>query len=101
MAEPDRHTKPTKTIRQLREARGWTQAVLAGRLRVARATVVNWERGRTMPNRSHRQAVAELFGVSVAELVAAQTEQVPHNAPQSRHTAGAGKTRRRGHSREA
>jgi DNA-binding XRE family transcriptional regulator len=79
MAEPDR--QPTKTIRQLRQAWGWSRPVLAGRLGVHPMTVWAWERGRMMPNPSHRQALADLFGVSVQDIAAGPADQPSHDAP--------------------
>ena len=61
--------QPTKTLRELREARGWTQAVLAGRLRVGTTTVSQWETGARMPSEVDRQRLADLFGVSAGEIV--------------------------------
>ena len=72
-----------KTIRQLREERGWTQIELAARLGLHHTAVSKWERGVTLPAPDALLRLADTFGVSVAELVAAQTEQVPHDARQS------------------
>jgi transcriptional regulator with XRE-family HTH domain len=54
-------------VKELREARGWTQAQLATRSKVERSTVQNVESGRvrrpnTLPH------IADALGVSVAEL---------------------------------
>ncbi len=53
-----------KTIRQLREAQGWTQLELAYRLEVTPGTVYAWESGRSEPKVSQLRAMARLFGVS-------------------------------------
>ena len=66
MAEPDR--QPKKTLRQLREERGWTQAVLSTRLGVTPWSVAAWERGLVVPHRKHQQRLADLFGVSVETI---------------------------------
>jgi transcriptional regulator with XRE-family HTH domain len=76
-----------KTIRQLREERGWTQIELAARLGLHHSAVSKWERGVTLPAPDALLRLADLFSVSVAELVAAQTEQGPHSAPPSRQSA--------------
>lgn len=81
MTEPDR--QPKMTIRQLRQARGWTQEQPARRLGVQQAAVLQWERGYVVPRPTMQQRLADLFGVSVKDLVAAQAEQVPHSAPAS------------------
>ena len=63
-----------KTIRELREERGWTQLELAYRLGVTPATVYNWERGRFEPTASKLRQVARLFGVSM-DVIAFGAEQ--------------------------
>lgn len=57
-----------RTIRQLREARGWTQLDLANQLKVTPATVYNWERGRYEPSASKLRAIAQAFGVSMDDI---------------------------------
>lgn len=57
-----------KTIRALREERGWTQLELANKLSVTPATVYNWERGRYEPKASQLRALARVFGVSMDEI---------------------------------
>ncbi len=71
-----------KTIRQLREERGWSQGELAWRIGVEQGTVSTWEHGRR-PHLRYLLRLAHLFGVSVKELVAAQAEQALHYAPPS------------------
>ena len=73
MSSPDRQSK--KTIRQLRQERGWSQPDLAQRLGVRPNAVANWERGRAMPSPSHRQALAHLFGVNVEAIAFGPAEQ--------------------------
>ena len=57
-----------RTIRDLRQARGWTQLELANALGVTPATVFNWERGRYEPKASQLRALARAFGVSMDEI---------------------------------
>ncbi len=57
-----------KTIRTLREERGWTQLELASRLGVTPVTIYNWERGRTEPRVSQFRQLARLFGVSMDDI---------------------------------
>ncbi len=57
-----------KTIRELREARAWTQMELAGQLNVSLATVYNWERGKYEPRVSQFREIARLFGVSMDDI---------------------------------
>lgn len=57
-----------RTIRQLREERGWTQLELATRLGVTTATVYNWERRHHEPRGTQLRALASIFDVSMDEL---------------------------------
>ena len=57
-----------KTIRELREERGWTQLQLAVQLGVTPVTVYNWERGRSEPRVVQFRRLARLFGVSMDEI---------------------------------
>ena len=75
MVEPDR--QPKKTIRQLRQEWGWSQQVLAGRLRVKRMTVSNWERGVSWPSPDQQQRLADLFGVPVEAIAVGLAEPAP------------------------
>ena len=58
-----------QTIRELRQARRWTQLELANRLGVTPATVYNWERGKYEPEASQVRAITQFFGVSMDEIV--------------------------------
>ncbi len=66
-----------KTIRRLREERGWTQSDLAECLSVSVAAVSRWERGLATPRWKHLRALALLFGVSVVEIALGPAEQAP------------------------
>ena len=57
-----------RTIRRLREERGWTQLEVAYRLGVTPVTIYNWERGRTEPRVSQFRQLARLFGVSMDDI---------------------------------
>ena len=59
-----------KTIRQLRQERGWAQLDVAVRLGVAASRVSAWERGLVMPSDGYRRRLAALFGVSRADIAA-------------------------------
>ena len=50
-----------RTIRRLREARGWTQERLAPELGVGMRTVGSWERGETVPQ-NRLGMLQEIFG---------------------------------------
>ncbi len=62
------HVTERKTIRQLRQARGWTQEDLARRLGVTQGGVSTWERGRGTPWPKYQQRLADLFGVPVEAI---------------------------------
>ncbi len=66
-----------KTIRELREARGWSQLDVAVRVRVSASAVHKWERGQVVPRPQHQQRLAALFGISVEELALGPAEQAP------------------------
>ena len=62
-------------IRELREKRGMTQAELAQKLYVSDKTVSKWENAKGYPDISLLESIAEVFGISVAELMAGRTVQ--------------------------
>jgi transcriptional regulator with XRE-family HTH domain len=63
-----------KTIRELREARGWTQLELAIKLGVTPATVYNWERGKYEPTASKLRQIALALGVSMDDIELVEKE---------------------------
>ncbi|MFC9058789.1 helix-turn-helix domain-containing protein [Streptomyces sp. NPDC057074] len=67
---------PPKARRRLREAASLTQAQLADRMGVTRATVRTWESGRTTPRGRRREAYAELLK-TLAEEESAAAEPAP------------------------
>ena len=77
----DAQRQPGKTIRQLREAWGWSQSVLAGRVGVSLTTVSAWERGLKVPLPRHQQRLAELFGVSVEAIAFGPAEHEAEDRP--------------------
>lgn len=56
-------------IRELRSKRSMTQSELAEMLYVSRAAVSKWESGRGYPNIDSLRKIAEIFSVSVDELL--------------------------------
>ena len=60
--------EPPKTIRQLREERGWSQQDLADQLGVIHSMVQKWELGQRFPHPMTRWRLAELFGIGVSEI---------------------------------
>lgn len=57
-----------KTIRELREKRGWTRLELAMRLGVTPGTIYNWERGTNEPKATQFRALAEALGVPMESI---------------------------------
>jgi transcriptional regulator with XRE-family HTH domain len=66
-----------KTIRQLRQARGWTQQQLAARVALHHTTISQWERGVRRPEWRYTQRLAALFGVPVEAIAFGPGEQAP------------------------
>ena len=57
------------TIKGLREARGLTQAEVAGKIDVSSKTVSKWETGKGLPDISLLEPLSAALGVSVMELM--------------------------------
>jgi transcriptional regulator with XRE-family HTH domain len=64
-----------KTIRQLREERGWSQFELAGRIGVTPSAIYNWERGRNEPRLSQLRALAREFGVLMDNIAMTEADK--------------------------
>ena len=58
-----------KTIRQLRQERGWTQFQLALRVGVQPQAVYFWESGRRTPQAPQLRRLGQLFGMCSDEIV--------------------------------
>ena len=76
----------SKTISTLRKERNMTQMELADRLGISFQAVSNWERGQTMPDISKLSELAEIFGVTIDELLgngksAHVVEKLIHDQP--------------------
>ena len=56
-------------IKELRQARGWTQADLARRLSITRNGVNSWEQGLSTPSPASLVDLARLFSVSTDYLL--------------------------------
>ena len=67
--------RPTKTLRELRQARGWTQLDLALQLGASVNAVSKWERGQAKPIWVYRRRLAEVVEVSVGEIAFGQGEE--------------------------
>ena len=58
-----------KTLRRLRTRSGLTQQEVSDRLNVSRVAIGQWESDRTMPRKGNLEQLADLFGVTVSELM--------------------------------
>ena len=70
----------SENIKRLRSNAGLTQAKLAEMVGVTRATVTQWETGWSQPRMGAVEKLAEVFGVSMAELVSDGLTHLPQNA---------------------
>lgn len=59
----------SENIRNLRKQKGYSQETLAQELNVVRQTVSKWEKGYSVPDALMTEKLAELFEVSVGELL--------------------------------
>jgi transcriptional regulator with XRE-family HTH domain len=57
-----------ESLTRLREGKGWSYRELAMRVQVGFVTVWNWERGGTVPKRTHLKKLAHVFQVSISTL---------------------------------
>ncbi len=78
MAQSERQQK---TIRQLRQERGWTQEALARRLGVGQTAISAWERGERMARQRYILRLAALFGVPVEAIALGPAKQEPQERP--------------------
>lgn len=62
MALPDR-------LKEARRRKGLSQELVAEHLEVSRQAVTKWESGQSRPNARNLQALAELYGIPVEELL--------------------------------
>lgn len=69
-----------KKIRAHRDELGLTQAELADKLGLTYSSVSQWESGRATPRTPILRQLADLFGVTVAELMGEEAEPVPFRA---------------------
>ena len=63
-----------RKIASLRKAADMTQPELADRLGISFQAVSNWERGMSMPDISNLPELAEIFGVSIDELLGRESK---------------------------
>ena len=71
----------SQNVMELRRKLGWSQEELGSRLGVSRQTVSKWESGQTTPELEKLVAMAELFQISIDQLVGRE-EAGRENAPE-------------------
>ena len=67
-----------ETLKSLRKKKGYSQEEAASRLNVVRQTVSKWEKGLSVPDADMLVKLAELYEVTVGELLGA-----PHTAEEA------------------
>ena len=65
----------SENLKMLRRQKGISQEVLAQELNVVRQTVSKWEKGLSVPDAEMLICIADLFGISVSELLGSKIEQ--------------------------
>lgn len=76
-------------LTELRKMHGMTQEELAAKLNVSRQTVSKWEIGESLPDIEKSRAIAELFGVTLDNLVCHDSgESMLPPPPKGRHAFG-------------
>ncbi len=72
-----------ETLKALRKQKGYSQEEAAARLNVVRQTVSKWEKGLSVPDADALVRLAELYEVSVGELLGAppQTDESAGGQP--------------------
>lgn len=63
-----------ENLKTLRKTRGLSQEELAIRLKVVRQTISKWEKGLSVPDADMLLKIAEIFEVSVSELLGAKLD---------------------------
>lgn len=58
-----------KTLIELRKKHGMSQQDLADKLHLARQTILNWENDQSTPSLEKAQEIAEIFDITLDELV--------------------------------
>jgi transcriptional regulator with XRE-family HTH domain len=69
-------TKISKNIKRLRNSQNISQEVLAERLFISRQAVSSWENDRTQPDIEMIGKLAEVFNVSVEELIYGEKRKI-------------------------
>ena len=65
----------SENLKTLRKQKGMSQETLAQQLNIVRQTISKWEKGLSVPDADILTRIAELFEVSVSELLGAKIEE--------------------------
>lgn len=63
-----------ENLKALRKQKGYTQEELASRLNVVRQTISKWEKGQSVPDSEMLMKLADIFEVSVSQLLGSTIE---------------------------
>ena len=74
-----------ENLQNLRKEKGLSQEEVAKALFVTRQTISKWETGKAEPGVSNLKALAELYGVTLEQLVLWETPQVVEHADSTLH----------------
>ncbi len=74
-----------KNIKAYREAKGLTQEQLADQMGVTRQAVSNWENMKTQPDIDTLFRLAQIFGISVEELIYGEKRETVTNVTHVTH----------------
>lgn len=84
-------------LTELRKMHGMTQEELAAKLEVSRQTVSKWEIGESLPDIEKSRTIAELFNVTLDDLVCYDSgESLLPLPPKGRHAFGTVKVGEKG-----
>ncbi len=75
--------RPTRTIRELRRERGWTQYELSIKVGVQPQTVYFWESGRRRPQVAQVRKLGQVFEISSDEILLEPKPTVPQVSSQA------------------
>lgn len=64
-----------ENLKILRRQKGMSQRILAQQLNVVRQTISKWEKGLSVPDADMLMRIADLFDVSVSELLGSKIEK--------------------------
>lgn len=76
-------------LSMLRKYHGYTQEEVAAKINVTRQAVAKWENGESMPDITNCMALAELYGITIDELINYNQEETGMPIPpRNKHIFG-------------